>query len=155
MGIDFTTETEAKRCKQIDRCQELMSDVTDALGFGIDTRKATNRLIKLRNYLNREFPDKRAKARLDALLKERKEMFEALIRINNWCCQDLMENAYVSERSGNYYKTLTGLADICRPFAQLYNSLHEYEGKYEWWLTRETPEKKKPIQTKPSDKERP
>ena len=31
--IDFTTETERKRCKQIDKCQDLLSDVTDALGF--------------------------------------------------------------------------------------------------------------------------
>ena len=57
--IDFTTETERKRCKQIDKCQDLLSDVTDALGFGIDTRKATNKLIKLRNYLNKELPDKK------------------------------------------------------------------------------------------------
>ena len=47
--IDFTTETERKRCRQIDKCQDLMSDVMDALGCGIDTRKATNGLIKMRN----------------------------------------------------------------------------------------------------------
>lgn len=76
--IDFTTETERKRCKQIDKCQELLSDVTDALGFGIDTRKATNRLIKLRNYLNKELPDKKAKAIVDSLRKENEEM-KALI----------------------------------------------------------------------------
>jgi len=74
--IDFTTETERKRCKQIDKCQDLLSDVTDALGFGIDTRKATNRLIKLRNYLNRELPDKKrkkAKGNLAYLIHEMEE----------------------------------------------------------------------------------
>lgn len=138
MGIDFTTETERKRCKQVDKVDDLVSEIRDAIGCGIDTRMVTNRLKKLRNYLNKEFPDKKAKAQMDALLEERKEMFEALIRINNWCCQDLAENAYAGEKSGNYYKTLMGLADICRPFAHLYNSLTEYEGKYEWWLTRGT-----------------
>lgn len=70
--IDFTTDTERKRCRQIDKCQDLMSDVMDAIGCGIDIRKATNRLIKLRNYLNREFPD-----------VEKREMFDALVRIGN------------------------------------------------------------------------
>ena len=68
--IDFTTDTERKRCRQIDKCQDLLSDVTDELGFGIDMRKATNRLIKLRNYLNKELPDKKAKAIVDSLRNE-------------------------------------------------------------------------------------
>jgi hypothetical protein len=72
--IDFTTDTERKRCMQIDKCQNLLSDVTDALGFGIDMRKATNRLIKLRNYLNKELPDKKRKKAKENLLYLIKEM---------------------------------------------------------------------------------
>lgn len=124
MGIDFTTETERRRCKQIDKCQELLSDVTDALGCGIDTRKATFRLIKLRNYLNRELPDKKAKT----MKKERDEMLAALVRIGNWCAQDLAENAFTSDGSGNYLKMLNGLCEICRPFMQREKKLKEYGG---------------------------
>jgi len=124
MPIDFTTETERRRCKQIDRCQELLSDVTDALGAGIDTRKATFRLIKLRNYLNRELPDKKAKA----LKRDRDAMFAAIVRIGNWCAQDLAENAYVSEASGNYEKTLRELCEICRPYMERAAKLEEYGG---------------------------
>ena len=114
--IDFPTETERKRCKQIGKCQDLMCEVADAIG-GIDTRKATNRLIKLRNYLNREFPD-----------VEKREMFDALVRIGNWCAQDLAENAYLSESTGNYEKTLKGLCDICRPFMEKAIKLRRYGG---------------------------
>ena len=124
MGIDFTTETERRRCRQIDKCQELLSDVTDALGFGLDTRKATFRLIKLRNYLNRELPDKKAKA----LKKDRDAMFAALVRIGNWCAQDLAENTFVSDGSGNYLKTLNGLCEVCRPFMQKASRLKRYGG---------------------------
>lgn len=120
--IDFTTETERKRCRQIDRCQDLLSDVTDALGFGIDTRKATNRLIKLRNYLNKELPDKKAK-------KEREAMLRAIARILNWCAQDLAENAYASDRSGNYENTLTGICNICRPFVDEIKKLPEFKAE--------------------------
>ncbi|MBQ3342494.1 MAG: hypothetical protein IJG84_11400 [Kiritimatiellae bacterium] len=113
--IDFTTETERKRCKQIDKCKDLMSEVMDALGCGIDTRKATNRLIKLRNYLNREFPD-----------VEKREMFDALVRIGNWCAQDLAENAHLGDPSGNYEKTLNGLCNICRPFMEKARKTERY-----------------------------
>jgi len=116
--IDFTTETERKRCKQIDKCQDLMSEVMDALGCGIDTRKATNRLIKLRNYLNREFPD-----------VEKRQMFDALVRIGNWCAQDLAENAFIGDPSGTYKKTLNGLCDICRPFMNKSIKLRRRGGK--------------------------
>ena len=105
------TELEEKRCKQIDKCRDMLDDVYDALGFGIDSRKATCRLIKLRNYLNREFPDRKAR-------KEREDMLAAIVRINNWCAQDLSENAYVGDKSGNYYKTLMGVCDICQPFVK-------------------------------------
>lgn len=125
--IDFTTDTERKRCKQIDKCRDLLEDVTDALGFGIGTRKATNRLIKLRNYLNKELPDKRAKAVLDALRKEREEMLDVIVRINNWCAQDLAECA----PAGNYEKTLMGLCDICKPYAALASRLKKYGGTEE------------------------
>ena len=120
--IDFTTDTERKRCRQIDKCQDLLSDVTDALGFGIDIRKATNRLIKLRNYLNREFHDKKAK-------KEREAMLRAIARISNWCAQDLAENAYVGDMSGNYETTLTGICNICRPFVDEIKKLPEFKAE--------------------------
>ena len=125
--IDFTTKAERKRCRQIDKCQDLLSDVTDALGFGIDIRKATNRLIKLRNYLNRELPDKKAKAALNALRKEREEMLDVIVRINNWCAQDLAECV----PTGNYEKTLKGLCDICKPYAALASRLKKYGGTEE------------------------
>lgn len=54
-----------------------------------------------------------------------------LVRINNWCAQDLAENAYVSDRSGNYEKTLHGLCDICRPHAAWASRLKKYGGPYE------------------------
>lgn len=126
--IDFTTDTERKRCIQIDRCQELLSDVTDALGCGIDTRRATNRLIKLRNYLNRELPDKKARAHLATLAREHGEMLDALVRIGNWCAQDLAENTYAADGSGNYLKTLNGLCEVCRPFMKRAKQLKEYGG---------------------------
>lgn len=113
--IDFTTETERKRCKQIDKCQSLLLEVTGTLMFGTDTRKATNGLIKLRNYLNREFPE-----------KEKIEMFDALVRIGNWCAQDLAENAHLGDSSGNYEKTLNGLCDICRPYMEKAIKLRRY-----------------------------
>lgn len=122
--IDFTTETELKRCKQIDKCQDLLSDVTDALGFGIDTRKATNRLIKLRNYLNKELPDKKAKAMVNSLRKENEEMLDAFVRISNWCLQDLAECC----PTGNYEKTLRGLCDICKPYVAVARKLKKYGG---------------------------
>lgn len=105
-----------------------MSDVTDALGCGIDTRKATNKLIKLRNYLNKELPDKKAKAKMAEVRRQRDEMFAALIRINNWCAQDLAENAFTADTSGNYLKTLNGLGEICKPFAKMASRLKEYGG---------------------------
>lgn len=135
---DFLTKTERKRFEQIMNVEDAVKVIRKHMADHCSMYYIKRGLTKLRDYLNDEFPDKKAKARLDALLEERKEMFEALIRINNWCCQDLAENAYAGEKSGNYYKTLMGLADICRPFAHLYNSLTEYEGKYEWWLTRGT-----------------
>lgn len=122
--IDFTTDTERKRCRQIDKCHDLLSDVTDALGVGIDTRKATNRLIKLRNYLNKELPNKKAKAMVDSLRKENEEMLDALVRISNWCSQDLAECC----PTGNYEKTLRGLCDICRPYMAIASRLEKYGG---------------------------
>lgn len=105
------TELEEKRCKQIDKCRDMLDDVYDAVGSGIDSRKATCRLIKLRNYLNRQFPDKKAR-------KERDDMLDTIVRINNWCAQDLAENAYVGDKSGNYYNTLMGVCKICQPFVK-------------------------------------
>jgi len=86
--IDFTTETERKRCKQIDKCRDLLEDVTDCLGFRIDTRKATNRLIKLRNYLNKELPDKKAKAKVDSLRNGLEALAEAVEWKHGMLCEE-------------------------------------------------------------------
>ena len=67
--------------------------------------------------------------RIEAAAKrERDEMLDALVRIGNWCAQDLAENAYVSESSGNYLKTLNGLCEVCRPFMQKASRLKRYGG---------------------------
>ena len=116
--IDFTTDTMRKRCKQIDKVQDIVYSIPDSLLDGYDTRKATNKLVKLRNYLNREIPDKKAK-------KERDAMLRSIARIFNWCAHDLAENAYVGDKSGNYENTLTGICNICRPFADEIKKLPE------------------------------
>lgn len=55
--------------------------------------------------------------RIEAAWKrERGEMLDTIVRIGNWCAQDLCEDAYGSDTSGNYLKTLNGLCEICRPF---------------------------------------
>lgn len=59
---------------------------------------------------------------------ERAKLY-ALVRINNWCAQDLAENAYVGDGSGNYEKTLHGICDICRPFMEEAKKLKEYGGE--------------------------
>ena len=64
-------------------------------------------------------PFRRHAREMARLMKERDCMLDALVRIGNWCAQDLAENAYVSEGSGNYLKTLNGLARICRPYMRL------------------------------------
>ena len=53
-----------------------------------------------------------------ATKRECGEMRDTIVRIGNWCAQDLAENAYVSDISGNYLKTLNGLCEVCRPFMQ-------------------------------------
>lgn len=60
--------------------------------------------------------------------RERDEMLDALVRIGNWCAQDLAENTYVSDYSGNYLKTLNGLCEVCRPFMQKASKLKRYGG---------------------------
>lgn len=116
--IDFTTDTERKRCKQIDKCQDLMSEVTDALGCGIDTRKATNRLIKLRDYLNGQFPD-----------KEKLKMLDAIVAMWKWCSQDLAEKAYEKDASKNFEITLKEICAISRPFVEKAMKLRGNGGK--------------------------
>lgn len=120
--IDFTTETERKRCKQIDKVQDIVYSIPNSLLDGYDTRKATNKLVKLRSYLNKDLPDKKAK-------KEREAMLRAIARILNWCAQDLAENAYASDRSGNYENTLTGICNICRPFVDEIKKLPEFKAE--------------------------
>ena len=63
-----------------------------------------------------------------AAKRERDEMLDALVRIGNWCAQDLAENTYVSDSSGNYLKTLNGLCEVCRPFMQKARRLKRYGG---------------------------
>lgn len=67
-------------------------------------------------------------AKLQEAERERDEMFDALVRISNWCAQDLAENAYVSDSSGNYLKTLNGLCEVCRPFMLKAIKLKKYGG---------------------------
>lgn len=60
--------------------------------------------------------------------RERDEMLDALVRIGNWCAQNLAENAYVGDSSGNYLKTLNGLCEVCRPFMRKATKLKKYGG---------------------------
>ena len=41
---------------------------------------------------------------------------------------DLAENAYVSDSSGNYLKTLNGLCEVCRPYMQMASKVKRYGG---------------------------
>lgn len=67
--------------------------------------------------------------RLEAAHKrESDEMLDALVRIGNWCAQDLAENAFIGDASGNYEKTLHGLCEVCRPFMQKASKLKRYGG---------------------------
>lgn len=72
----FITDIEQKRCEQLDKAMDILEDARARLGEGIDTRAVTNRLIKLRNYLNKELPDKKrkkAKGNLAYLIHEMEE----------------------------------------------------------------------------------
>lgn len=72
----FITDIEQKRCEQLDKAMDILEDARAHLGEGIDTRAVTNRLIKLRNCLNKEFPDKKrkkAKGNLAYLIHEMEE----------------------------------------------------------------------------------
>ena len=67
--------------------------------------------------------------RIEAAAKrERDDMLDVLVRIGNWCAQDLAENAYLSDSSGNYLKTLNGLCEVCRPFMKEAIRLKRYGG---------------------------
>lgn len=72
--------------------------------------------------------EEKTKTTLESVKKERDSMLDAIVRINNWCAQDLAENAYVGDASGNYEKTLHGLCDICRPFVASAALLKKYGG---------------------------
>ena len=68
--------------------------------------------------------------RIEAAWKrEQDEMLDALVRIGNWCAQDLAENAFTADTSGNYLKTLNGLCEVCRPFMQKASRLKRYGGE--------------------------
>lgn len=64
-------------------------------------------------------PLRRIERLMERTHDESARRLDDLIRINNWCVQDLAENTYVSEASGNYEKTLRGLCGICRPHVKL------------------------------------
>ena len=68
--------------------------------------------------------------RIEAAWKrEQDEMLDALVRIGNWCAQDLAENTFTADTSGNYLKTLNGLCEVCRPFMQKASRLKRYGGE--------------------------
>lgn len=115
--IDFTTETERKRCKQITKVEDMVDSIRTKIAVRGFTSAIACGLIRIRNYLNKEFPD-----------VEKREMFDALVRIGNWCAQDLAENAHLGDPSGNYEKTLNGLCNICRPFMEKAIKLRRYGG---------------------------
>lgn len=64
MGIDFYTPTVKKRGRQIDKVYEYWEKASEAfgqVGITLDSGPATRWLKKLRDYLNKEFPEKRRK----------------------------------------------------------------------------------------------
>jgi hypothetical protein len=125
--FDITPITR-KRCRQMDRCDVILSNIRDNLSSGCDPSCIARGLRRLKRYLDGVFPDTKERAAVAAIRKERDEMLDAIVRINNWCCQDLAENTYVSEPSGNYEKTLHGLCDICRPYVATASKLKRYGG---------------------------
>lgn len=48
--------------KQLNKVQDIVQEALDSLGKGIDTRAVTYKLLKLRNYLNKQFPEKKNKS---------------------------------------------------------------------------------------------
>lgn len=87
-------------------------------------------VAKMRKYRDLVIVQNNFADRIEAAAKrEFDEMLDALVRIGNWCAQDLAENTYVSEASGNYLKTLNGLCEICRPFMQKASRLKRYGGE--------------------------
>lgn len=76
-------------------------------------------------------PLRRIERIMERTYGESSRRLDDLVRINNWCAQDLAENAYVGDASGNYEKTLHGLCDICRPHAAWASRLKKYGGPYD------------------------
>ena len=65
MSVNFYTKTLLKRGKQIDKVYDYWCRAYDAFGQSgvtLDTSSATRWLKRLRNYLNKEFPDDRRKS---------------------------------------------------------------------------------------------
>lgn len=76
-------------------------------------------------------PLRRVKGIMERTHRESSRRLDDLVRINNWCAQDLAENAYIGDASGNYEKTLHGLCNICRPHAAWAGRLRRYGGPYD------------------------
>ena len=128
MPIDFMIETVEKRCRQMDRCELILAETRERLACGGDPSCIARGMRRLKRHLDRLFPDRKAAAAERELRAERDGLLAAIVRIGNWCAQDLAENAYVSEASGNYEKTLRGLCEICRPYMERAAKLEEYGG---------------------------
>lgn len=60
MGIDFTTETERKRCKQLDKCEEIIDGIRNNLYLGCDFSCIARGMRRLKRYLDKVFPEKKA-----------------------------------------------------------------------------------------------
>lgn len=108
MGIDFTTETERKRCRQFDKCEQIIDNIRNSLYSGRDSSCIARGMRRLKRYLDKVFPEKKLPD------VEKQMAIDALVRISNWCCQDLAECA----PEGNYLKTLEGICSICRRFVE-------------------------------------
>ena len=122
--IDTLTANTHKRCKQLEKCEDIIDSVRVKLACGRDSSCIAHGMHRLKRYLDKIFSDKKQAA----VEKDRDEMLDVIVRINNWCAQDLAENAHLCDSSGNYERTLNGLCEICRPYAIRAGKLKKYGG---------------------------
>lgn len=59
MGIDFITETERKRCKQLDKCEQIIDNIRNGLCSGRDSSCIARGMRRLKRYLDKVFPEKK------------------------------------------------------------------------------------------------
>ena len=105
---DFLTKTERKRFEQIMKVEDAVKVIRKHMADHCSMYYIKRGLTKLRDYLNDEFPEKKLPD------VEKQMAIDAIVRINNWCCQDLVE----CSPDGNYLKTLEGILSICRRFVE-------------------------------------